>query len=80
MTATTLAVSYQIPLASVKDTILEVYKSLYFGDNLILSLSFNPTQKFSWLTTGGVDGTPTTTPTATATAPVTSVSATPPIQ
>ena len=55
-TAAGLAVSYQIPLKAVKDTILEVNKSLYFGDNLILSLSFNPTSKFSWLSTSGIDG------------------------
>ena len=51
-----LAVSYQLPLGSIKDTLLEINKSLYFGDNLILSLSFNPSTKFSWLTTGGVEG------------------------
>ena len=51
-----LAVSYQIPLASVKDTVLEINKSLYFGDNLILSLAFNPTIKFSWTSTAGIDG------------------------
>ena len=50
------AVSYQLPLGSIKDTLLEINKSLYFGDNLILSLSFNPSTKFSWLTTGGVEG------------------------
>lgn len=51
-----LGVSYQIPLKSIKDTILEVNRSLYFGDNLILSLSFNPTNKFSWISNGGIDG------------------------
>ena len=51
-----LAISYQLPLGSIKDTLLEINKSLYFGDNLILSLSFNPATKFSWLTTGGVEG------------------------
>jgi hypothetical protein len=43
-----LALSYQLPLGSIKDTLLEINKSLYFGDNLILSLSFNPATKFSW--------------------------------
>ena len=54
--AGTFAASYQLPLGSIKDTLLEINKSLYFGDNLILSLSFNPSTKFSWLTTGGVEG------------------------
>ena len=65
-TSAALAVSYQIPLSSVKDTLLEVNKSLYFGDNLILSLSFNPARKFSFLgvaTADSVGGTVAATPT-----------------
>jgi len=51
-----LATSYQLPLGSIKDTLLEINKSIYFGDNLILSLSFNPLTKFTWYSTAGVDG------------------------
>ena len=77
-TAGNLAISYQIPLRAVKDTILEVNKSLYFGDNLILSLSFNPSTKFSWLSTGGVDGGQST---GTSASPGTTLSTgTPPVQ
>ena len=65
-----LAISYQLPLFSVKDTLLEVNKSLYFGDNLILSLSFNPATKFSWQTGGGIDGGGSITATAVGTAPI----------
>lgn len=53
--STNLAASFQLPLSSVKDTLLEVNRSLYFGDNLILSLSFNPATKFSWKSTAGAD-------------------------
>lgn len=51
---TALAVSWQMELGGVKDTILEVNKSLWFGDNLILTLQWNPTTKFSGLANAGV--------------------------
>jgi hypothetical protein len=55
VTTSTMGVSYQLSLSSVKDTLLEVNKSLYFGDNLILSLSFNPASKFCFKTTRLID-------------------------
>ena len=65
-----LANSYQLPLGSIKDTLLEINKSLYFGDNLILSLSFNPATKFSWVVTRTADPSVSTTSTNLITAAV----------
>ena len=42
------------------DTILSINKTLYFGDNLILTLQFNPATKYSWKNTAGTTGISTT--------------------
>ena len=45
---TNLALSYQIALENLEHTILSVNKNLYFGENLILSITFNPLNSFAW--------------------------------
>lgn len=49
LTATDLAVSYQLDLGTLYDTIMCLNKTLYFGDNLILTLQWAPTTRFTWL-------------------------------
>jgi hypothetical protein len=44
-----LALSYQIALETIESTILGVNKTLYFGENIILSLTFAPVSQFAWI-------------------------------
>ncbi len=43
-----MCLSYQLSLSNLVHTIAEVDQDLYFGENLILSLTYAPCQKFSW--------------------------------
>ena len=54
-------VPYQFNLGMFHDTILSINKTLYFGDNLILTLQFNPATKYSWKNTPGSAGVSTST-------------------
>jgi hypothetical protein len=47
--ATSICVAYQLDLGSLYETIMSLNKTLYFGDNLILTLSWAPVQRFCWL-------------------------------
>ena len=49
-TAGNMCLSYQINLEELSHTILAINKDLYFGENMILSLTFCPHQKFTWST------------------------------
>ena len=50
--ATASAQSYQIDLSAFKDTLLELNKNIYFGDNLVLTINWNPANKFTFKTVG----------------------------
>ena len=43
-----MTLSYQINLSNLIHSICEIDQDLYFGENLILSLTFAPCQKFTW--------------------------------
>ena len=53
--ATANAISYQIELSAFKDTIMELNKNIYFGDNLVLTINWNPCTKIGFIndTTSG---------------------------
>ena len=53
--ATANAISYQIELSAFKDTIMELNKNIYFGDNLVLTINWNPCTKIGFVndTTSG---------------------------
>ena len=40
--------SYQIDLSAFKDTLMELNKNLYFGDNLVLTINWNSATKFAF--------------------------------
>ena len=44
--------SYQIELSAFKDTLMELNKNIYFGDNLVLTINWNPANKFTFQTVG----------------------------
>ena len=39
-------ISYQINLSAFKDTLMEINKNIYFGDNLVLTINWNAGNKF----------------------------------
>ena len=43
--ATSNAISYQIDLSAFKDTLMELNKNIYFGDNLVLTINWNSCTK-----------------------------------
>ena len=45
------SISYQIELSAFKDTLMELNKNLYFDDNLLLTITWNSANKFSFTTT-----------------------------
>ena len=54
-------ISYQINLSAFKDTLMEINKNIYFGDNLVLTINWNAGNKFVYnsATIGNVvNGTP----------------------
>ena len=57
-----MTLSYQLNLSSLVHSIAEIDQDLYFGENLILSLTYAPASKFAWSSAGA--GTPATTTTA----------------
>ena len=57
-----MTLSYQLSLSNLIHTIAELDQDLYFGENLILSLTFAPCQKFHW--TSQVNNQPQTLPLA----------------
>ena len=61
--ATANAISYQIELSAFKDTIMELNKNIYFGDNLVLTINWNSCTKigFNNTTNTGALGTGPTT-------------------
>ena len=44
------SISYQIELSAFKDTLMELNKNLYFDDNLLLTITWNSANKFSFTT------------------------------
>jgi hypothetical protein len=42
------AISYQIELSAFKDTIMELNKNIYFGDNLVLTINWNSALKMGF--------------------------------
>lgn len=50
-----VSLSYQIALENLEHTILSINKNLYFGENLILSITFNPLNSFAWYSTSVTD-------------------------
>jgi hypothetical protein len=46
-----MVLSYQLNLSSIPHSIAEIDRDLYFGGNLLLSITFNPVQNFSWTAT-----------------------------
>ena len=42
------AMSYQIDLSAFKDTLMEINKNIYFGDNLVLTINWNAGTKFTF--------------------------------
>ena len=61
--AASTAISYQIDLSAFKDTIMELNKNIYFGDNLVLTINWNSCTKigFNNTTNTGALGTGPTT-------------------
>ena len=55
-----MCLSYQLNLSNLIHSIAEIDQDLYFGENLILSLTYAPCQKFTW--TGLVNNQPHTVP------------------
>jgi hypothetical protein len=45
------SLTYQIELSAFKDTLMELNKNIYFGDNLVLTINWNSANKFSFTTT-----------------------------
>jgi hypothetical protein len=45
------AISYQIELSAFKDTIMELNKNIYFGDNLVLTINWNSCTKTQFTNT-----------------------------
>ena len=45
------SLTYQIELSAFKDTLMELNKNIYFGDNLVLTINWNSANKFSFVTT-----------------------------
>ena len=45
------SISYQIELSAFKDTLMELNKNIYFGDNIVLTINWNSANKFSFTTT-----------------------------
>jgi hypothetical protein len=45
-----ICLSYQLNLSNIIHSIAELDQDLYFGENLILSLTYAPCQKFTWTT------------------------------
>ena len=46
-----MVLSYQLNLSNIVHSIAELDRDLFFGENLLLSLTFAPTNKFSWTAT-----------------------------
>ena len=44
--------SFQIELNAFKDTLMELDKNIYFGDNLVLTINWNPAQRFAFQAVG----------------------------
>ena len=60
--AASTAISYHIDLSAFKDTILELNKNIYFGDNLVLTINWNSCTKMGFnntTTTGALTTSPT---------------------
>ena len=51
------AISYQINLSAFKDTLMEINKNIYFGDNLVLTINWNSFTKCGFTTTALVAST-----------------------
>ena len=49
--ATANSISYQINLSAFKDTILELNKNIYWGNNLVLNINWNAAIKMGFSTT-----------------------------
>jgi hypothetical protein len=45
------AISYQINLSAFKDTLMELNKNIYFGDNIVLTITWNAFTKMGFTTT-----------------------------
>jgi len=54
--------SYQIDLSAFKDTLFEMNKNIYFGDNLVVTINWNPTNKFTFQTVGAASANTITAP------------------
>ena len=44
------SISYQIELSAFKDTLMQINKNIYFDDNLLLTITWNSANKFSFTT------------------------------
>ena len=63
-------VSYQINLSAFKDTILELNKNIYWGNNLVLNINWNAASKIGFTTTAVIDATHVTASAAFTTPPI----------
>jgi hypothetical protein len=54
--------SYPIDLSAFKDTLFSLNKNIYFGDNLVLTINWNPTNKFTFQTVGAANANTITAP------------------
>ena len=55
-------ISYQINLSAFKDTLMELNKNIYFGDNLLLTITWNAAIKMGFTTSALVAANTLTTP------------------
>ena len=52
--SSSITISYQINLSAFKDTLMELNKNIYFGDNIIFTINWNAFNKMGFTTTAVV--------------------------